>query len=226
MNTTATTATAFAAVLFCCGFSELPQPQRATCPYTKQVIDVHAPVEARAGTDQVSPASAPLTPSAQYAPERGRFLNLCLSELAWKPAALFAKLLAWEGTSELQEKLAHWSDLVVVSPIRWFTGVARHAIGVAAAPVIALAPSKTPAETTVMASDDAESMKRKRHVIMDGRLPSLAWSMGSSLDPAMGLDDVTRNGQSDLQVGLRLERAFDTSHGNGPLEFYVLVPGF
>lgn len=159
-------------------------------------------------------------------------INLRLTQHSWQALSLFGRNLAADLTSNVVvDTMSTWSGAIVdrflkpatTNSLEWVSRLNLRPILADQTPMTPVTASTFSAGVPV-APSQSSSRGSLSPSIADGRMPSLASSMGSVLDPAMGLDDVSRGGSDGLMVGLRIERPLDSRPQDRGVELQV-VPG-
>ena len=159
-------------------------------------------------------------------------INLRLTQHSWQVLSLFGRNLAADLTSNVVvDTMSTWSGAIVdrfikpatTNSLEWVSKLNLRPVFADQTPVTPVAASTFSAAVPV-APSQSSSRGSLSPSIADGRMPSLASSMGSVLDPAMGLDDISRGGSDGLMVGLRIERPLDSRPQERGVEVQV-VPG-
>jgi len=175
---------------------------------------------------------ASLDPHADDSFSSAYRINLRLTQHSWQALSLFGRNLAADLTSNVVvDTMSTWSGAIVdrflkpatMSSLEWVSKLNLRSILADQTPMTPVVAS-TFSATAPFTPSDSNSRGSLSPSIADGRMPSLASSMGSVLDPAMGLDDISRGGSDGVMVGLRIERPLDSRPQRSGVELQ-LVPG-
>ena len=227
--------------LFCSGFGWSGPECCGRTGYTRQVVPLGADAASEPSVLVPAEFAGAKTPAQvdatnDTAPLTALMsLDLTLRDYAWKAKSLFGRLLTADGEMTLlPDSISMVSEVVLdrlIAPVRGLsTQIMTRFLGTRTDSQTMFSASFSPVLGTgadVVAARRYMESRSPSTLIVGGRMPSLATSMGSDLDPAMGFDDVARRNDSGWQVGLRIEKTFDSGPGADGVELLVVpsLPG-